>query len=55
LVPILRKGNRWNVFENMILKITSGPKTQQATGEWKKLHDEELQNFKLHRTGLLLE
>jgi hypothetical protein len=31
------------VFENRVLRRIFGPKTDEETGEWKKLHSEELQ------------
>jgi hypothetical protein len=30
------------VFENMVLRRIFGPKREQVTGEWRKLHNEEL-------------
>jgi hypothetical protein len=30
------------VFENRVLKRTFGPKRNEVTGEWRKLHNEEL-------------
>jgi hypothetical protein len=30
------------VFENRVLKKILGPKTDDVTGEWRKLHNEEL-------------
>jgi hypothetical protein len=38
----LREGNRLRVFENRILRRMFGPKTDEVTGEWRKLHSEEL-------------
>jgi hypothetical protein len=32
------------VFENRVLKIIFGPKRDEVTGEWRKLHNEELHN-----------
>jgi hypothetical protein len=32
------------VFENRVLKIF-GPKRDEVTGKWRKLHREELQNL----------
>jgi hypothetical protein len=39
----LREENRLGVFENMVLRIIFGPRRDQVTGEWRKLHSEELQ------------
>jgi hypothetical protein len=30
------------VFENRVLRRISGPKRDEVTGEWRKLHNEEL-------------
>jgi hypothetical protein len=30
------------VFDNRVLRIIFGPKTDEVTGEWRKLHNEEL-------------
>jgi hypothetical protein len=35
------KKHRLRVFENRVLRIF-GPKRDEATGEWRKLHNEEL-------------
>jgi hypothetical protein len=33
------------VFENRVLRRIFGPKTDEVTGEWRKLHSEELHNL----------
>jgi hypothetical protein len=33
------------VFENKILRRIFGPKRDKVTGEWRKLHNEELRNL----------
>jgi hypothetical protein len=33
------------VFENRVLKKIFGPKRDEVTGEWRKLHSEELHNL----------
>jgi hypothetical protein len=33
------------VFENRVLRRIFGPKREEVTGEWRKLHNEELHNF----------
>jgi hypothetical protein len=33
------------VFENRVLRRIVGPKRDEVTGEWKKLHNEELHNL----------
>jgi hypothetical protein len=40
----LREEHRLRVFEIRVLRI-SGPKTDEATGDWRKLHNEELHNL----------
>jgi len=30
------------VFENRVLRKNFGPKSDEVTGEWRKLHNEEL-------------
>jgi hypothetical protein len=37
----LREERRLRVFENRVLRIF-GPKRDEVIGEWRKLHDEEL-------------
>jgi hypothetical protein len=38
----LREEHRLRVFENTVLRRTFGPKRDEVTGEWRKLHNEEL-------------
>jgi hypothetical protein len=33
------------VFENTVLRRIFGPKRDEVTGEWRKLHSEELNNL----------
>jgi hypothetical protein len=33
------------VFENRVLRSIFGPKTDEVTGEWRKLHNEELRDL----------
>jgi hypothetical protein len=40
----LREEHRLRVFENRVLRRIFGPKTDEVTGGWKKLH-EELHNL----------
>jgi hypothetical protein len=40
--PILREEHKLRVFENWVLRRMSGPKRDGVTGEWRKLHNEEL-------------
>jgi hypothetical protein len=41
----LRKERRLRVFENRVLRRISGPKRDEVTGEWRKLHNEELHDL----------
>jgi hypothetical protein len=34
--------SRLRVFENMVLRRIFGPKRDEVTSEWRKLHNEEL-------------
>ena len=38
----LREERRLRVFENRVLRRIFGPKRDKVTGEWRKLHNEEL-------------
>jgi hypothetical protein len=40
----LREEHRLRVFENRVLGRISGPKRDEVTGEWRKLHSGELHN-----------
>jgi hypothetical protein len=33
------------VFGNRVLRITFGPKRKEVTGEWRKLHNKELNDL----------
>jgi hypothetical protein len=41
----LREKLRLRVFENRVLRRTFGPKRDEMTGEWRKLHNEELHDL----------
>jgi hypothetical protein len=41
----LREEHRLRVFENRVLWRIFGPKRDEMTGEWKKLHNEELHDL----------
>jgi hypothetical protein len=41
----LREELRLGVFENGVLRGISGPKRDEVTGEWRKLHNEELNHL----------
>ena len=38
----LREERELRVFENRVLRRLFGPKRDEVTGEWRKLHNEEL-------------
>src|SRR5215475_14248253 len=41
----LREERRLRVFENRVLRRVFGPKRDEVTGEWRKLHNEELNDL----------
>ena len=41
----LREERRLRVFENRVLRKIVGPKRDEVTGEWRKLHNEELNDL----------
>jgi hypothetical protein len=41
----LREEHRLRVFENRVLRRKFGLKREDVTGEWRKLHDEELRDL----------
>jgi hypothetical protein len=42
VVFITREEHRLRVFENRVLRRIFGPKRDEVTGEWRKLHNVEL-------------
>ena len=42
---ILREERKLRVFENMVLRRIFGPRKEEVTGEWRRLHNEELNNL----------
>jgi hypothetical protein len=36
---------RLRVFENMVLRRIFGPRRDEVTGEWRKLHNEEINDL----------
>jgi hypothetical protein len=42
---ILREEHRLRLFENRVLRRIFGPKRDEVTGEWRKLHNEELRDL----------
>ena len=45
---ILREERKLRVFENMVLRRIFGSRTDAVTGEWRRLHNEELNDFTPH-------
>jgi hypothetical protein len=41
----LREERRLRVFENRVLRRVIGSKRDEVTGEWRKLHNEELNDL----------
>ena len=41
----LKEERRLRVFENMVLRRVFGPKRDEVTGEWRKLHNEDLNDL----------
>jgi len=42
---ILREERRLRVFENRVLRGIFGPRREEVTGKWRKLHNEELNDL----------
>jgi PAS domain-containing protein len=49
----LREEHRLRVFENRMLRRIFGPKRDEVTGDWRKLHNEELHRLsrRMRRAG----
>ena len=41
----LREEHKLKVFENRVLRRVFGPKRDEVTGEWRRLHNEELSDL----------
>ena len=41
----LREERKLSVFENMVLRRIFGPRREEVTGEWRRLHNEELSDL----------
>jgi hypothetical protein len=41
----LREERKVRVFENMVLRRIFGPRKDEVTGEWRRLHNEELNDL----------
>jgi len=42
---ILREEGKPRVFENMVLRRIFGPRRDEVTGDWRRLHNEELNDL----------
>ena len=42
---VIWEERRLRVFENRVLRRIFGPKRDEVTGEWRKLHNEELSDL----------
>jgi hypothetical protein len=45
MMMTLREASRLRVFDNRVFRRIFGPKRVEVTGEWKKLHNEELNDL----------
>jgi hypothetical protein len=45
LVAHIEGGRRLRVFENRLLRKIFGPQRDEGTGEWRKIHKEELNDL----------
>jgi hypothetical protein len=50
----LREEHRLRVFENRVLKKLFGPKRDEVTGEWRKLHNEEVMIRNLYSSPIII-
>jgi len=41
----LREETKLRVFENMVLRRIFGPRRDEVTGQWRRLHNEELNDL----------
>ena len=41
----MREERKLRVFENMVLRRIFGPRRDEVMGEWRRLHNEELNDF----------
>jgi hypothetical protein len=48
----LKEEHRLRVFENSVLRKIFGPKRDEVTGEWRRLHKEELDDCTFHKMVL---
>jgi hypothetical protein len=50
----LREEHRLSVFENRVLRGIFEPKRDEVTGEWRRLHNEELNDLYLSPNTILV-
>ena len=41
----LREERKLRVFENMVLRRIFGPRREEVTGQWRRMHNEELNDL----------
>ena len=41
----VREGRKLRVFENMVLRRIFGPRKDEVTGKWRRLHNEQLNDL----------
>ena len=41
----MREERKLGLFENMVLRRIFGPRSDEVTGEWRRLHNEELNDL----------
>jgi hypothetical protein len=44
-ISVYTMSHRLRVFENRVLRRIFGPRRDEVTGDWRKLHNEELHNL----------
>jgi hypothetical protein len=49
LVSDIKEEHRMRVLENRVMRRMFGPKRDEVTGEWRKLHNEELHTCALRQ------
>jgi hypothetical protein len=54
LVSDIKEELGLRVFENRVLRRIFGPKRDEVTGEWRKLHNEELHNLYLSLSIIII-
>ena len=47
IMLVIYRDRRLKVYENMVLRRIFGPERDEITGEWRKLHNEELNDLYL--------